>query len=156
MTLQAYRLVQARFAATAFDGEGARQFGGRWNNKGTGMIYLAQSLSLAALELLVHLDSRQVLEERYRCVLVEFPKEICVKVTDLFRLPKNWATDPAPNATKRMGDLWVKERKSAIMAVPSALIPKESNYLFNPAHSDFHIIIIGKAQRFHFDPRLAK
>lgn len=156
MTLQAYRLVQARFAAMAFDGEGARQFGGRWNNKGTGIIYLAQSLSLAALEMLVHLDSRQVLAERYRCVLVEFPKEIYVTVTDLFRLPKNWAADPAPNATKRIGDLWVKEQKTAIMAVPSALIPTESNYLINPAHPDFHEVAIGKPQRFRFDPRLAQ
>jgi RES domain-containing protein len=156
MTLQAYRLVQTRFTATAFDGEGARQFGGRWNHKGTGMIYLAQSLSLAALELLVHLDSRQVMEERYRCILVEFPKEICAKVTDLFKLPKNWATDPAPNTTKRIGDLWVKERKSTVMAVPSALIPREWNYLVNPAHPDFPRIIVGKPQRFHFDPRLAR
>jgi RES domain-containing protein len=153
MTRQAYRLAQARFAATAFDGEGARQFGGRWNNKGTGLIYVAQSFSQAALELLVHLDSRQVLEERYRCILVEFPDKICRKVTDLFKLPKNWATDPAPNTTKRIGDLWVKERKSAIMAVPSALIPREWNYLVNPSHPEFLRITTGKPQRFHFDPR---
>lgn len=156
MRLQGYRLVQARYASIAFDGEGARRFGGRWNHKGTALVYTAQSLSLAALELLVHLDSRQVLEERYLSLRVEFPEELCGQAAVWYKLPKNWMADPAPDSVKQIGSLWAKEGRSAILAVPSVLIPKEWNYLINPQHPDFAKISLGKPERFRFDPRLAR
>ena len=152
---RAYRLVQARFVSRAFDGEGARLYGGRWNSKGTPMVYTSHSLSLAALELLVHLNSRQVLEERYRYLVIEFSGKLCRQVNELFKLPKDWAAEPAPESTKRIGDRWVREGKSAVLAVPSVVVKDEQNYLLNPRHPAFSDIRISKPKRFQFDPRLA-
>ena len=61
MIIRAWRIVQMRFADRAFEGERARLFGGRWNRRGTPIIYTAESLSLATLEILVNLDSATTL-----------------------------------------------------------------------------------------------
>ncbi|MEX2607338.1 MAG: RES family NAD+ phosphorylase, partial [Kiritimatiellia bacterium] len=56
-----YRLTKKKRVHTAFDGEGARLYGGRWNSKGTRMVYTSAAPSLAILETLVHVDSPTVL-----------------------------------------------------------------------------------------------
>ena len=156
MTLRSFRLVQTRFLSNAFDGEGARLYGGRWNNPGTSIVYTAQSLALCALELLVHLTSRQVLEDRYHFFALEFPQKISRDVRELYKLPKDWSSDPTPQSARRIGDQWFRERKSAVLAVPSSVIREEWNYLLNPQHPDFSQMTLGKAKPFQFDARLAE
>ena len=153
-TLRGYRLVQTRFAGPAFDGEGARLYGGRWNSAGTSMVYTAQSLALAALELLVHLNSRRALEQRYQFLVAEFPEDLCRQVRDLYKLPKDWAADPTPISAMNLGDRWAREGKSAVLAVPSAVIRTEWNYLINPQHPDISEIKVSRPKPFQFDSRL--
>jgi RES domain-containing protein len=149
MKLQAWRIVKTKHAATAFSGEGARLFGGRWNSAGVSLVYTSSTQALAALESLVHLNPPVIF--KYAAIPLEFEAELVEKVT---ALPPGWANSPAPPSTRALGDLWAKEARSAVLELPSAIIPGESNFLLNPAHPDFKKIVIGKPVPFSFDPRL--
>jgi RES domain-containing protein len=151
---QGWRLVKARLAAHAFDGEGARRYGGRWNSPGTKMVYTSQSAALAALELLVHLNNSAVLAS-YVLFSAQFDDRL-VTTLDRSRLPRNWRTFPAPSALQALGDSWVKSRASLVLAVPSAVVDGETNYLINPEHADIAALAISPPKRFEFDQRLLK
>ena len=148
---QAWRIVKEKHAATAFDGEGARIYGGRWNSAGTPMVYTSATLSLAALESLVHLHPP--VSFRYVAIAVEFD-ETRVETVDAAGLPGDWTEEPPPPSTQWLGDQWVKEARSAVLEIPSVIVPSESNFLLNPHHPDFRHIQIGKPVPFAFDPRL--
>lgn len=148
-----YRICKTKFVAQAFDGEGAFRFGGRWNSRGTRIIYMAGSLALAALEMLVHLDDDSILPE-YSYVPAEIPPEIILPVENFRALPKNWSASPAPLIIHGIGDDWARERVSAVLEVPTSIVPLEKNYLLNPAHPDFAKIKTSAASGFVFDARL--
>jgi RES domain-containing protein len=148
---RAWRIVKERRAATAFDGEGAWLFGGRWNSRGTRVVYTSATLSLAALESLVHLNPPVAF--RYMAIPVEF-EEALVEAINLDSLPAEWTEEPPPPSTMGIGDLWVRESRSAVLELPSVIIQAEPNYLLNPAHPDFKKIALGKPVPFSFDPRL--
>ncbi len=154
MTVTAWRIVQARLAGDAFTGEGARLFGGRWNHKGTRMVYTAGSVSLAALELLVHLEAPQLLESFVQ-IPVEFNERIC-SILDPASLPADWTDSPAPASTKDLGTEWVGAHETAVLAVPSAIVPTESIFLLNPEHPDFEAMRIGRPGSLKIDARLLK
>lgn len=149
MKRQAWRIVKKKHAATAFSGEGARLYGGRWNSAGTSLVYTSGTRALAALESLVHLNPPVIFE--YAAISIEFDGALVEKVT---ALPADWKDEPPPPSTKVMGDLWVREARSAILELPSVIIPGESNFLLNPAHPSFNQIVIGTPEPFSFDPRL--
>lgn len=151
MKIHAYRIVKAKFASSAFSGEGARLFGGRWNSPGTSMIYAAGSTSLAMLEMLVHLQVQDILS-----YYVVFELTFDQKHVTTPSLPADWRTYPAPPETQNMGDHWTAENSSPVLRVPSVIVPDESNYLLNPGHSAFSQIKISPAQPIQFDPRLIK
>lgn len=153
MNIVAWRIVKRWLARTAFDGEGARRFGGRWNSKGVAVVYLAQSQSLAALEILVHIDSPQLLEH-YVAVPVSIDPNLIARI-DLSSLPNNWKTYPPPRRIRAIGDDWVAAARSTVLQVPSVIVPLENNFLLNPRHPDFPKLQIGKPVPFKFDPRLA-
>ncbi len=152
MSVTAWRIVKAKHAAGAFTGEGARRFGGRWNSKGTPMVYTAGSQALAALEMLVHLDASDLLKH-YRLIPVTFDQST-VKLLAPASLPANWKRRPTPQTVRAIGDEWVRLAQSVVFQVPSVLVPGESNYLLNPIHTDFAKLVIGKPQSFRFDRRL--
>lgn len=154
MTVSAWRIVKRKLARDAFSGEGARQFGGRWNRPGVAMVYTAGSRSLAALEIIVHLDAPDLLAE-YVVIGVEIDDRLLTRV-DEAALPKRWWADPAPAKLQDMGDAWAASNASVALEVPSATITAESNFLLNPGHPDFGKLRIGKPERFRFDPRLAR
>jgi RES domain-containing protein len=152
--LTVWRIVNHKHLKTAFTGEGARLYGGRWNSAGTAMIYMAQSQSLAALELLVHLDSPTLLE-KYLLIPIEVDSDL-IMTLEASRLPANWRSQPVPPSTQAIGDAWVVERKSVVLSVPSVLVPDERNYLLNPKHPEFERLPIGQPVAFQFDPRFEK
>jgi RES domain-containing protein len=154
MTLHAVRIVKARHAATAFSGEGARRFGGRWNTPGSALVYTAGSAALAILEMLVHLNAHELMN-RYVLFDVSFDDSI-VTTIDSAKLPKSWRKSPPPVSVQYTGDAWIAAGTSAVLRVPSTIVPAESNYLLNPAHLDFSSIKIGPRQPIRFDPRLVK
>jgi RES domain-containing protein len=146
-----WRIVPEARAHDAFIGEGAKLYGGRWNSPGVAVVYGSQHKSLAALELLVHRDPRK--PNRFKTFFFQFPESL-VEAVLLRDLPKDWRQEPPPPSTQQIGDAWVRESRSAVLAVPSIIIPEELNYLLNPAHSDFKKVTIGKPQDFAFDARL--
>ena len=148
----AWRIVRAVRANSAFTGEGARVYGGRWNSRGTGVIYVSQHESLAALELLVHLTPLSP-NDRYLSFRLEWED----KLTDYFplkNLPSRWNTDPPVLETMQIGDEWVRGGNSVALAVPSVLSASEMNFLLTPKHSDFKKIKISKPLEYRFDSRL--
>jgi RES domain-containing protein len=146
---RAWRIVKETHATTAFDGEGAWLFGGRWNSRGTRVVYASATRSLAALETLVHLNPP--MRVRFVARSIEFDDQLVEVATGL---PADWKEEPPPPSTKRIGDRWALEARTAVFEMPSALIPEESNYLLNPAHPDFKSIVLGAPELFSFDPRL--
>jgi RES domain-containing protein len=147
----AWRMVKEKHVATAFSGEGAAKTGGRWNSRGVAVVDTSATRSLAALETLVRLNPPVMFS--YRSIRIEFD-EAWVGHLPLAALPSDWKTEPPPISTRQLGDAWARSLRSAILAVPSAMIPEELNYLLNPAHPDFKNIAIGKPVPFTFDPRL--
>jgi RES domain-containing protein len=147
-----WRIVKSRYADAAFDGEGARLYGGRWNSVGTGMIYTAQSQALAILEVLVHLEKAGVLSSYSLCA-AHFEEDLA-EALEPAAVPDDWRGYPPPSELRVIGDAWVAEQTSAVLQVPSVLVEDESNYLINPAHPDFPSITIGEPRPFEFDVRL--
>lgn len=153
--LTVWRLTSERHAANAFDGEGARRFGGRWNHPGTSVVYTAATLSLAALELLVHIEIEDVPADRV-ALAAEIPVGVEVERVGAAGLPADWRSYPAPEWTKDLGTAWVQAGRTAVLEVPSVIVPRENNYLLNPEHPDMARIVLGPPDPFAFDGRLAK
>ena len=150
----AWRIVRARRAATAFSGEGARLYGGRWSSPGVRVVYVSEHQSTAALETLVHALPAGA-GERYKAFQLGWPDEL----TETFlvaKLPAAWRSSPPSQETMRIGDIWAREQRSAVLAVPSAITPADTNFLLNPEHPDFRKIRIAPATDFPFDPRLLR
>jgi RES domain-containing protein len=154
MPITAWRIVKARRAGSAFDGEGARMAGGRWNSPGMSVVYTSSSAALAALEMLVHLGRGAILGA-YALIPCAFD-EILVARLNRRQLPPNWRSYPATPELQALGDDWIRSRRSAVLEVPSVVIENEPNYLLNPNHQDFKAIRIKRPLPFRFDLRLLK
>ncbi|MGV6851031.1 MAG: RES family NAD+ phosphorylase [bacterium] len=153
MTVKAYRLVKSKRANHAFDGEGARLYGGRWNSPGQSCVYLASSASLAILEIMVHLDDYTLLKH-YHLYEIVFNNNHLLKF-DTAELPANWRNDPAPYILKTMGDNWLNQHASLGLIIPSAILPIENNILINPNHIQMSTIEHSiKQLEFNPDSRL--
>jgi RES domain-containing protein len=119
------------------------------------VVYTSGSLSLAALELFVHVDI-DIVPADLVAIPADIPDSLAIDTVRVGSLSKEWRRYPAPDALKDIGTTWVARGSRAILAVPSAVIPEERNYLLNPAHQDFRRIRIDKALPFQFDPRMWK
>ena len=155
MKITAWRIVKATHKNRAFDGEGARTAGGRWNKIGIPMIYAADSLALAALETIVHLPTIDLLNKKFIYIPVQFDHRLLISL-DPAAIPDDWDSFPPPDSTQTVGSKWALKKKSVILKVPSTVILEEFNYLINPQHPDFKRLSIGSPGRFVFDPRIKK
>jgi RES domain-containing protein len=151
----AWRLVRAAALTGSFTGEGASKFGGRWNSKGVAVVYMSESLALASLELFARLGKKDK-NDKFMAVPVEIPSDIFIKTIYVNDLPKTWREMKKLTATRNIGDRWVKEGVSAVLKVPSVIVPSEFNLIANPHHVDFPKIKPGNPQPFSFDIRLWK
>ncbi|MBV9392402.1 MAG: RES domain-containing protein [Verrucomicrobia bacterium] len=147
-----WRIVQRRYVDSAFSGEGSAKYGGRWIHKRTAVVYASQSESLAQLEILVR-TSRPGGLASYVLIEAQIP-ETLIETLEAGELPGDWRQSPEPNSTKNIGTKWVAEGRSAVLAVPSVVVPSELNYILNPAHPDFIKIKIGKPKAIDWDERL--
>jgi RES domain-containing protein len=147
-----WRIVKEKHAKSAFSGEGARIFEGRWNSAGVRMVYCSQHLSLAALEILVH-TQLVTIRDKFQVFRVSWDQAI-MSAIDLRKLPKGWNAQPPGLISKNIGDEWVRSDRSAVLVVPSVIVPLEKTFLLNPKHRDFGKIKIKDAGSFYLDPRL--
>lgn len=138
-----------------FDGEGAFRFGGRWNSRGTRILYMAGSLSLAALEMLVHLNNEEILLS-YSFASAEFDESLILPIEEFRVLPENWSDSPPPLEIQRIGDKWAETQASVVLKIPTSVLPVEFNYLINVEHPEFSKVKLGEPQTFTLDERFYK
>ena len=152
--IRVWRICSARHPS-AFDGEGARKYGGRFNAKGTAAAYASDSLSLSALEVLVHADASS-LRGDYTAHALDLPDDVVREEWKAADLPSNWRDGPAPPALQALGNAWLVGMTAAVLFVPSAVVPEQRNVVINPAHADSAKLRPGPRRRFVFNPRLAR
>jgi RES domain-containing protein len=146
-----WRLCAARHARSALSGDGARLYGGRWNDKGVPLVYTSSTLALAVVEILVHVDD---VPANFVAIRIDIPTEVAVEQLSARRLPRAWREHPAPARLQRVGTEWAQSLRSVALEVPSAIIPQERNVLINPLHPARSALVVHKPQRFAFDRRL--
>ncbi len=137
-------------------GKGAETSGGRWNRKGMPVVYTASSVALAALETIVHTDTGGWPLNRY-AMEISIPDAVwdAAEVPErLGTLPEVWDSQPAPKETLDFGDAWIASRRSALLIVPSVVVPLEANILINPRHPDAGQVRVIKTTRFVYDGRI--
>jgi RES domain-containing protein len=144
-----YRIAIAKYAdKLAASGRAAR-----WNPNDVEMIYTASSRSLACLENVVH-RNQVGLNLAFRVMTIEVPDQLFISSIKLKDLPPDWQEYNQMAYTQSMGEKWIRERQSALLAVPSSIIEEEVNYLINPKHDDFKLIKLVKTAPFVFDQRI--
>jgi len=148
----AWRIIKEKLAANAFDGEGPRLYGSRWSSPGTPIAFASESLSLAILEVLVHLDKSAPLVN-YVVFTVNF-SDALVQDLDVAVLPKYWRSFPVPSETQQIGDSWTTSNSNVLLRVPSVIVPKEYNFLINPMHHEFSKLIISGPEPLDVDKRV--
>jgi len=147
-----WRLTRKQYAESAFSGEGARRYGGRFNSPGTPVVYTSESLSLALVETLTGLERYHQLRS-YVFFRVRLPEELVSEVTET-DLPAEWDRHPPPSQSQRIGDRWASREKSIALRVPSVVVPYSYNYLLNPSHASFEQVEVGSEESFPVDERL--
>jgi len=150
--MRAYRIVKKRHMLTAFTGEGARAYGGRWNFPGIPMVYAAHTRALAALESLAHFGGAE-----RRMEFVTFELELADKLAmrvELADLPRDWRNPEPSPTTQAIGSEWQRSARSVALVVPSVHVPQESCVLLNPEHPDTDKILVAYPEPFNFDQRL--
>ena len=123
---------------------------------GVPAVYTAAHLSLAVLEVLVHVPAEEDLPTDLEAISADVPDELGVEHITVDELPPDWRRTPAPPVLAERGTAWLTTASTVVLAVPSAVIPAEVNYILNPAHPDFRRIVVHRAERFALDPRLAR
>ena len=142
------------YTADDLSGTGARITGGRWNRKGTPMLYAASSQALACLETVVHLNAGDLPLNRY-LVEVDIPDDLvaaAVRFDPVIHV--GWDAIPEGMVSIEAGEQWVSSGASAVMIVPSVIVPDEMNFLVNPRHADANAIKARKLRKWTYDMRL--
>lgn len=150
-----YRILRKPYAKKPLDGEGAYRFGGRWSSIGTRLAYTAQRLSLAMIEYFIHIDPDDPPRDLV-AVTAEVPDSVSRISISAKQLRPDWRQSPSPPELVEIGDRFVRDRRAAILIVPSALAPSESNWLINPRHPEFARIRPGTVESFEYDSRFFK
>jgi RES domain-containing protein len=147
-----YRILRKRYAKTPFDGEGAYRYGGRWSSPGVRLAYASEHLSLAMIEYFVHLDQDDPPPDLV-VAAADVPDDVSRVDVSSVSLPATRRQTPAPVELAAIGDRFARRRREAILVVPSALAPDESNWLLNPDHPDFRRVRVRPPEPFAYDAR---
>ncbi|HEX8986546.1 MAG TPA: RES family NAD+ phosphorylase [Rhodocyclaceae bacterium] len=145
------------YKADDLSGTGAKITGGRWNSVNVPVVYCAGSIALATLETVVHLEADDLPLNRY-LVAVDIPPAVWKRretYTDK-TAPPGWDAVPAALTSTEFGDEWVMQQRSAVIELPSVIVPDELNVLINPAHPDAKKIKATIERKWLYDSRLLK
>ena len=150
--MQLFRIANTRYI-NDLTGTGARIYGGRWNHKGTGVIYTSENRSLATVEYLVHVPL-SIVPGDLSIACLEIPDRIIPKQISLTDLPPNWRDYPAPPELADLGTNRALANESLLLRVPSAVVENEFNVLINPMHLDMSYVAILHVESYTFNKRL--
>jgi RES domain-containing protein len=146
-----WRLYRTRHGP-GLDGIGGIFADGRWHSRGERVVYFGGSAAIVVLERLAHTDP-DLLPDDLRLACFEFPEPVAqTRVEEFAPLPADWSHDE--NATRQIGSHWRQQGSSCLLAVPSAILPEESNFVLNPEHPDAKQLLVVRERSFSFDPRL--
>ena len=148
--MRVWRIARGRFPV--LDGEGSRRIGGRWNSPRVPLVYTSGSRSLAVLEARVGIDPANVPAD-LRLFEIDVPDEAPLEVLDPRLLDADWQR-PRSAGCQLLGDEWAASLRTLVLAVPSAVVPDERNYLINPRHPAITAARVVRSLPFEFDPRL--
>ncbi|PTX20267.1 RES domain-containing protein [Pontibacter mucosus] len=147
-----YRLSRGPYR-NDLSGRGAEIAGGRWNSKGTAILYTSESIALCTVEVAVHMPLG-IVPKDYYLVRIEIPDIASIKELAEAELPADWKSFPHANSTQELGDAFVQKAEHLVLKVPSATVQGTYNYLLNPRHPDFHQVKVLDSVLFEFDKRL--
>ena len=136
-------------------GTGAKLYGGRWNHKGTAVVYTSETRALATVEFLVHVALSNA-PRGLMIATIEILDGIVPEEVQRSSLPKGWRDYPPPRSVADLGTQWAKAGKSLLLRVPSAVVEQEFNVLINPLHSDMEQVVLKGVAAFEFDRRLVR
>lgn len=147
-----WRVCKKKHQDTAFSGEGGLYAPARWTPQGFLVVYTAESLALASLEVFVHTES-----DRFPLVAIRafLPDDTDIEAVDINKLPVNWQEGLAYPALQKIGKDWLLSKRTPVLKVPSSIIPVEFNYILNPQHPDLKITL-APPMEFKFDQRMWK
>ena len=152
--MKVFRLASEKYVDD-LSGMGAEITGGRWNNRGTRVLYTSDSRALCTAEIAVHMPIGLIPKDYYLLTL-DIPDKIPYKLIDSESLPKNWKKFPYSSITQEIGEDFISKNEFLLLKAPSAVVQGDFNFLINPEHSEFeNIKLIGK-EKFNFDERLFK
>lgn len=146
-----YRIAKTKYSDD-LSGEGARLYGGRWNHKLVPCIYTSESRALAALEYSVNVNIDYI-PRALSIATIEIPDTV-IEILRIADLPGDWKQFPAPPSAKDFGTKLLTKTDSAVIGIPSSIIPTEYNYLLNPLHPENVTFKIQDIQDFIFDVRI--
>lgn len=154
MTVPVWRIAveTPTFAANDLSGTGAKLTGGRWNSKGTPLVYCSTNIALATLETVHYLRTGGLPFNRY-LVRIDIPSAVWDARQAMSPLPGGWDAIPAGLSARAAGDAWAASLASALLLVPSVIVPDEYNVLINPNHPDAAKIVATTVKRWTYDPR---
>lgn len=136
-------------------GTGAKLYGGRWNHRGTAILYTSETRALATVEFLVHVSLSNA-PKGLMIATIEIPDSIVPEDAPRGSLPKGWRGYPPPREVADLGTQWAKSGRSLLLRVPSAVVEQEHNILINPLHSDMRRVKVQRVEKFEFDRRLMR
>lgn len=152
--MRVYRIERKKYLEATLSGTGAALTEGfRWNSPNTYLVYTSASRALATLEVPVHLDLSEDLPTDRYYMEIEIPDEVEILELRYTDLPENWSAYPPILETQFIGDDFVKENISAVLKVPSSIVPPEFNYLINPNHPEAKMIKVVSVEPLRFDQR---
>jgi RES domain-containing protein len=154
--MKVYRIAKSTYIHD-LSGMGAREFGGRWNHKGTSIVYTSESRPLAILECLVNLPmpvSPKALDLKIAAIVIA--DDIIPKRISISDLPSNWRDYPAPLELADIGTKWARKKETLLLRVPSAIVHQEFNILINPLHPDIRRVKISHIEDYRINHRLLR
>jgi RES domain-containing protein len=144
------------YGADDLTGKGAEKTGGRWNRKGTPLIYSSSSIALACLETLVHLAGGLPLPLNRYLVQITIPPTAWRKRAVFDRAAHvGWDAEPPGLVSMDWGTQWARSGTHLLAEVPSVVVPEESNILINPAHASAAHLSVRKLRQWRYDLRLS-
>ena len=150
--MKIYRIAKTQYLED-LSGEGARLYGGRWNKRGYSMLYFSESLSLAVLEILVHMNF-EYLNADFKYLEADIPDVLIKQKLKPESMESHWRSNPPSLNTQNLGTNWLHSKKSLAMQVPSAVLPQQYNILVNPRHKNISQLKITKTGVLNVDSRV--
>lgn len=148
-----YRLSKGKYHRD-LSGKGAEIHGGRWNSKGTALVYTSQSRALTFAEISMHIPLG-ITPKDYFLITIQILDTVDIHKLGEADLPADWRSNPHSDSTQKIGDEFATELKHLVLRVPSAVVPGDFNYLINPSHPMMREVTIANVEPFEFDSRFA-